>query len=284
MMAVGNGVAGVGLALLAGAAFEVSYVVQAVQARRVRPASAPRLGLLLRLARRPAWAGAILLSVAGFGLQVIALRNAPLTVVQPVLALGLVLLLVLCARVLREPVGRREWLAAAAVVTGVTLLVLAMPSRGPAAHPTGLAIACSTLGCVALVPFALRSTAVGALVPAATAGDALAALAINEVARTTTDHPGVATAAWAVLAAAAGLLALTAEATALQRNAAAVVAPIVLAGQVAIPVILAPLVAGERWGATPLHGGVIALGLITVVAATALLARSPAIARVRQAA
>lgn len=278
MMAVGPELGGVGFAIAAAAAFETSYVVQALEARRVAPVHAVRVGLIARLARRPAWLGGMALSVTGFGLQVVALRHVPLSVVQPVLALGLVFLLVLSARVLGEPVGRREVAAAALMIAGVVLLVALMPARGSADHPGGLAVACAALAGAAVAPLATRSTAPALLVCATVAGDSLAALAINEVARSL----AVVAVAWAALAGAAGLLALTSETTALQRSPASAIAPIVVGGQVAIPVALAPLVAGDRWADTPLGGALVAAGVLLVVAGAALLGRSPAIGRIRQ--
>jgi drug/metabolite transporter (DMT)-like permease len=273
--------AGVALALAAAAAFEGSYVLQALEARRAAPADRPHLGLLSGLARRPVWTFAIGLSGLGFALQVLALRDAPLSVVQPVLALGLVALLALSRAVLGERVGRRELLGAAGVIGGVVVLVLAAPQRTGDANALGLTAAGIALAAVLVAPFVRRSNAPRRLVAAATAGDALAALAVNEVARELTARPPAA-AAWATLAAGAGLLALTAETTALQRSPATVVAPVVLAGQVAIPVALAPLVAGESWAAAPGGGALVGAGLAVVVAAVAVLARSPAVGRLRQ--
>lgn len=272
--------AGVALGLAAALAFEGSYVLQAFEARRAAAVRRPEVALLVRLARRPLWTAAIALSVGGFALQVLALRQAPLSVVQPLLALGLVLLLALSRWVLHERVGRRDLAAVAGVVVGVTVVILAAPERGAAADGAGLAVACVALGGVLLAPYVLRSLAPGALIAGVAAGDALAALAINEVSRALTERPAAAL-AWAALAAAAGLLALAAEATALQRSPASVVAPSILAGQVAIPVLLAPLVAGERWGATPGGGLVVVLGLAVVVASAVGLARSPALGSIR---
>lgn len=272
---------GIALGLAAAAAFEGSYVLQALEARRAATLARPQLKLLARLARRPLWALAITLSLAGFGLQVLALRHAPLSVVQPLLALGLVLLLGLSRVVLGERVGPRELLGVAGVIFGVCIVVVAAPERGAAADATGLAVACGVLAAVVLAPFVRRSVAPVGLIVAAAAGDALAALAINEVARALTDRPLAAT-AWAVLAAAAGLLALAGESTALQRSPASVVAPGVLAGQVAVPVLLAPLVAGESWGQTPGGGALLLGGLAVVVLSAAALARSPAVGTVRR--
>ncbi len=271
---------GIALGLAAAAAFEGSYVLQALEARRARAVTRPEIALLGRLARRPLWVAGILLSLAGFGLQVLALRQAPLSVVQPLLALGLVGLLGLSRWVLHEHVGRRELLGVAGIVAGVCVVVLAAPQRGDAADATGLAAACTVLAVVVLAPFVRRTVAPGPLVAAAAAGDALAALAINEVARALpAPLPAV---GWAALAAAAGLLALTGEATALQRSPASMVAPVVLAGQIAVPVLLAPLVVGERWGQTPGGGLLLVAGLAVVVLSAGALARSPAVGTVRR--
>jgi hypothetical protein len=86
--------------------------------------------------------------------------------------------------------------------------------------------------------------------------------------------------AWAVGAALAGALALTAEMSALQRIAATRVAPVVVAGQVLIPVIAGPLAFDESWAATPLGGALLAFGVLVVAGGAALLGASPALADV----
>jgi hypothetical protein len=73
----------------------------------------------------------------------------------------------------------------------------------------------------------------------------------------------------------AGLLS---ETSALQHYPASRVGPAVMAMQVAIPVGLAPLVGGERWGDTPLDGGVLVLSLVLVTASGVVLTASRAIA------
>lgn len=272
---------GAAIALAAGVLFEASYVLQTLEARRAQPASSrPGLRLLGALARRPRWIVAIAMSVGAFGLQVLALQRAPLSLVQPVLALGLVALLALSATVLHEHVGRREVAAAGGVIAGVAILALAAPARTGPSSAGGLAAAAIVLGVIAAAPFVVRAGADAgtALIASATAGDALAALAMNEVAGDLS-HALLAALAWAVLAAGAGIAALAAEAAAVRRRAVTVVAPVVLCGQVAIPVLLAPLVAGESWSQSPHGATLIVVGLVVVVAAVGVLARSPATAR-----
>jgi drug/metabolite transporter (DMT)-like permease len=277
----GTQATGVALALLAALTFEGAYVLLALEARRLGSPCAPQLGAIARLARRPRWVAAIGLSVVAFAVQVLALRHAPLSVVQPVLALGLVALLGMSHVVLGERIGPRELLGAAGVIAGVVVIVVAAPQRSGAASSLGLAAAGVVLAAVLTWPFLRRSGRPRALVAAATAGDALAALAINEVARAVGTRP-LGAGAWAALATVAALLALAAETTALQRSPASVVAPVVLAGQVAIPVALAPLVAGESWAGPPGGGAFLAGGLLIVVAAVAVLASSPTVGRLPQ--
>jgi hypothetical protein len=63
--------------------------------------------------------------------------------------------------------------------------------------------------------------------------------------------------------------------SALQRLPATRVAPIVLAFQIAVPVIVVAAVGGEDWGSTPLGGAVLAVGLVAVIAGAVVLAASP---------
>jgi drug/metabolite transporter (DMT)-like permease len=265
---------GILLTLAAAACFECSYVLQALEVRAVPAMTRASVGAVRRLAVRPVWLASIALGLAGFGLQVLALRHVPLSLVQPLLATGLLGLLAFSATVLGEPVGRREVAGVAAIVAGVSLIALADPQRGKDAAP-GLAfvLAAVALGIVALSAFARRRPGGGGLLAGAIAADTLAALAAAQAARAL---PGVLPAAgWCVLAAAGGIAAIAAESAVLQRRGAARVAPVVLAGQVAVPVALAPLVIGERWGSP----GLLVCGLALVIAGSALLASSAGVSR-----
>src|SRR5207247_9982669 len=67
---------------------------------------------------------------------------------------------------------------------------------------------------------------------------------------------------------------LLSEMTALQTQPATRVGPIVLVLQITVPVVLAPLVGGERWGS---NGPGLALALAAVALGAALLASSRAV-------
>ncbi len=69
------------------------------------------------------------LSILGFPLQVLALPLAPLVVVQPALAAGLLVLMFLAQRMLGEHAGRYEYMAMGAIVIGVLGAALSAPPR-----------------------------------------------------------------------------------------------------------------------------------------------------------
>jgi drug/metabolite transporter (DMT)-like permease len=263
------------LALAAALCFELSYVLQALEVRSAPTMARPGLGALRRLASRPRWMLGISLGLAGFALQVLALRDAPLTLVQPVLASGLLVLLAFSVVVLHERVGKRELVAVVAIIAGVSAIALAQPARGESTNVIAFTIVVVGLGLVALQAFVRRRPGIGALLAAAIAADAIAALAAAQAARTLPD--ALPSAGWALLAAAGGVATLAAESAALQRRGAARIAPVVMAGQVAVPVALAPLLLGERWSATALGAGLLVAGLAAVVISSAVLAGSPVV-------
>jgi drug/metabolite transporter (DMT)-like permease len=89
--------------------------------------------LVLRLARRPVWLLGIASMILGFVFQLAALRFGPLALVQPILALELLLVFgyLAVAGTRRVRVRRRDWLAAAAMSAGIGIFLgLASPSGG----------------------------------------------------------------------------------------------------------------------------------------------------------
>jgi drug/metabolite transporter (DMT)-like permease len=262
-----------GMACAAGAAacFDGAVAWQALEARQV-PRDVPRL--LLRLARRPRWLAATALAALGWPLQLAALALAPVTLVQPALASGLIVLLVLGATVLGERVGRTEIAGSAAIVAGVAALAIAAPERST--HAAGAAALASTLGAlaaIALLPLAIRGS--GRLTTVA-AGAAFACTGVTSKlvsdALARGDAPAVI--GWAALTGAVVLAGVRDDMSALQRLPATRVAPAILAIEVIVPVALAPLIFGEHWsGAWP----AIVSGLALVTAGLIPLASAPAV-------
>jgi len=275
---------GFGIALLAAVAYDSGYALQAFEARRAPIEQSMRVGLLAHLVRRPIWLASIGLAIVGWGLQVVALTKAPLTLVQPVLALGLFLLLGLGVRVLGEHVGRREWAAVAIIVVAVGLIAWAAPPEpGTVPRDAGLAVALGLLGALTIAPVAasLRSMPpVALLIIGAGAADGLAAFVTKIVSEELESGTLVLAAIWGVAAGVGVLIGLLSESSALQRAAATKVAPTVLVLQIAIPVALAPIVGGESWADTPLGGGVLIGALVLLSLGVLLLAGSRAVSEV----
>jgi drug/metabolite transporter (DMT)-like permease len=240
---------------------------------------------MTHLLTRPLWIGATGLSLLGWPLQIVALAHAPLTLVQPVLALGLVLLLVLGVRILGEHVGPREMAAVALIIASVGVFAWAAPREaGEVDRSIGLVVALGILAVVTVAPYAIglirhRQFPMLLLVASAGAADGMAAFVAKIVAQDATEGALLAVVAWAALVAAVVIVGVISESTALQRFAATRVAPTVLVMQIVIPVVLAPLVGGEGWGNTPLGGGVLVAALAAVALGAGLLASSPAVAQ-----
>jgi drug/metabolite transporter (DMT)-like permease len=279
---------GIAAAVGASLLYNASIAFQALEARGVPHEHSLRPSLIGKLVRNRRWLGATALGLVGWPLEIAALLLAPLTVVQPCLASGLILLLWLGAKRLGEAPGQREWIAVAAIVAGVAGVALAAPER-TTDHASSGAIALA-LGLVAIpiaAPYLSRGrvSAAGQLaVISAGCGYAWTAIASKLL----TDELAAGTLliaiAWLATAAASEGLALLSEMSALQRRPATHVAPIMFAVQVLVPVVLAPLIFGESWADTPLGGALLVASIAVAVAGTVLLAGSAAVGAVISAA
>lgn len=259
------------LALCAAACYDGAIALQAVEARKVHADDSLHPALFARLMRRPRWLAALALDGLGWPFQLGALALVPLSVVQPALALGLILLMIMGERMLGERPGRSELLGVALLTGGVALLAALAPEHS-SHHASTAALACVSigLGLVALTPFALGVDG-RLLVVSAGAAFTLGAL----TSKLLTDELGSGTLwgalAWAAVTGIAALTGKLAETAALQRMGAASVAAPVFAMQAVVPVLAAPALTGEHWSA-----GVPA-GLALVLAGTLLLGRSRAV-------
>jgi drug/metabolite transporter (DMT)-like permease len=264
--------------------YNASIALQALEAREVPGEHSLRLSLIGKLVRNKRWLGATALGLVGWPLEIVALLLAPLTVVQPCLASGLILLLWLGATRLGEAPGRREFVAVAAIVAGVGGVAWAAPER-TTDHAGALAIA-AALAIVAIpiaLPYLLRrrTSVVGTLmVISAGFGYAWTAIASKLLTDELAAGAIVVAALWLGTAAASEGLALLSEMSALQRRAATHVAPVMFAVQILVPVVLAPLIFGESWANTPLGGVALVAFMGLAVAGTVLLAGSKAVGAV----
>ena len=262
--------------------YNVAIALQALEARNVPAEHGLRPSLLLRLVRRPRWLAGAALNFLGWPVQTVALLLAPLTVVQPCLAAGLLLLLAIATRVLHERVGRREVVAILAIVLGVVGLGFSAPHRTTAeANAETLAIVLGVIGVLALLPYVLSAVRRATGLPVAiSAGLAFAWSSISTKllsdALDSGDWTGVIV--WAAATGIAAAIATASEMTALQSRGATEVAPLVFVIQLLVPTVLAPVLVNEPWGSTPLGGAVLAASLLVVSAGATLLASSRVVA------
>jgi hypothetical protein len=264
--------------------YNTSIALQALEAREVGGEHSLRVSLLGRLVRNRRWLGATALGLAGWPLEIVALLLAPLTVVQPCLASGLILLLWLGIARLGERPGRREYTAVGAIVIGVAGVAWAAPSRSTEhAGIVPVMIALVLIAVPLLAPYALRGRsrrAASLAVLSAGCGYAWTAIASKLLTDQLSGGAILAAAVWLATAAASEGLALLSEMSALQRRPATHVAPVMFAIQVLLPVVLAPLIFSESWAETPGGGVALVAFLALAVAGTVLLAGSRAVGAV----
>jgi hypothetical protein len=128
---------GVGLLLALGTAFgSVAGFLYKSRGARVAPAVEFRRPLrsTAELFRSPLYSLGILIALGSWGLHVGALALAPISIVQTVIAGGLVLLTVVADRLFGVRVTRREWIGVALVAAGLAFLAASLGGDADAAH------------------------------------------------------------------------------------------------------------------------------------------------------
>jgi len=270
--------AGVSIALVAAALYALAVGMQAVEARQAPPDETLRLALLGRLVQRPVWLTGAALGVLGWVLQAVALTFAPVTLIEPTLAMSLVFLLFLGARRLGEPVSRWEAVGVVLVAGGLAGLGWAAPAHSPS-HTTGplLVSVLMVLVAVAIAPSALGARRhVQPLFVAASAGVAYAFAGLATKFATDDVHGSAWLGAltWLVMLAVVSVAGQLNENSALQLRPVTRIAPVVFGLNVLVPVALAPALANEPWGRTAGVRIVLLLSIASVAIGMVVLARS----------
>ncbi|MGH2972441.1 MAG: hypothetical protein ACRDLE_10040 [Gaiellaceae bacterium] len=270
-------------AALASGLYNVGLLLQAVASRRGASRSAPR--------SRPAWSDAsscgvggspVGTGVSGWPLQAFALTRAPLTVVQPVLGVGLVVPLIFGAPMLGDRVRRRDMLNVAALIAGVSLLVAVAPPRKiDTTIDARLVIALTALA-VLIVAFLFLTVVLpgrrgSLLIAAAGIGFALSSMTTKLLADAATRHRWVLAAVWLAVTVISAAAALIGEMNALQIRSAGAVSSLVFALETVVPVGLSPLLFGETGNAGSGSLALRACGLALAIAAAVALTRAPVV-------
>jgi hypothetical protein len=274
-------VLGIAAAVAASVFYSLGIALQAMGAKESPREDHLRLALVWSLIRHGRWMLGTGLSILGWPLQVLALLLAPLVVVQPALAAGLLVLVFVGQRMLGEHAGRTEHLAMAAIVIGVIGAGLCAPPRSDShtSERLTILIVLLGLGLASLLPYILRAVRASspATVTIVCAGLAFGwsgiatKLASDDLSR---GFFGLAI-AWGLATAAASAVGVLSESSSLQARPAIQVAPVVFVTQTIVPVVIAPLLFGERFADTPLGGVPLGLSLALLVVGAATLVRSP---------
>ncbi len=273
--------------LAASALFSAGLVLQATETRRVDSRYALHLSLIRQLLSRRRWVQGTVVTFLGYPFHVLALLLAPLTVVQPALAAGLLILLFVGARTGGEKVGPREVAGVVAILAGVIAMTLSAPARAAVETQTvPLLAALAVLAAVTLVPYALerlRGECTPGLTTMATfaagAAYAFSGITTKLVSDDLADDRLVPALGWLAATGVIGGLGFLGQITALQRRSATRVGPVIYVIPVLVPVLVAPFVTGEEWGQTPLGGAVLIASLLVVCVGTALVSGSSSVSR-----
>jgi drug/metabolite transporter (DMT)-like permease len=273
-------VLGIAAAIGASTLYSLGIALQATAAKQTLRSEHLRIGLIRELIGRSRWLHGTGLSLLGWPLQLLALSLAPLVVVQPAMAAGLLVLLAVSERMLGERAGRREHLAVCAILLGVLGAALCAPPHTDAqASDDVLALVLGLLGLASLLPYIMLrvSRRPPAMVTIVGAGLAYGWTGVATKLAADNLHYGLlwVAVAWGLSTAAASVIAALSEMSALQSRPAIQVAPVVFVVQTAIPVALAPVLLGERFTATPLGGVPLAVSLGILMGGAVMLARSP---------
>jgi len=152
-------VLGILAAIGASTLYSLGIALQAADAKQAPREENLRLALAWGLLKRARWLLGTGLSILGFPLQVLALLLAPLVVVQPALAAGLLVLMLLAERMLGEHAGRYEHIAMFAIVAGVIGAGLTAPPRSTThtSEELTITIVLVALALASLLPYLLRA-------------------------------------------------------------------------------------------------------------------------------
>ncbi|MDW4914224.1 hypothetical protein [Streptomyces californicus] len=267
----------VALSLVSAAAYAAAAVAQSRLAGRTDPGTG-----VLRMLGRGAWWSAVGLNAAGALLHVAALNYGPLTLVQPLGALTLVVAVPLGARAAGRRVGRVEWRGTALTLLGLGALLLT--SGGSAPHdtltlPEALGVGAATMAVVAGLS---RPGARPGLRHAAASGitSGVASALTQTLTVAVTDHSGGPLFSWrlltvALLVSAFAMGGLLLSQTAYRGGLGAPLAVVTLANPVAAAAIGLALL-GERLQGGPVSLVLAALGTVAAVRGVVLLSRAQA--------
>lgn len=261
-------------ALAAAICFGLASVMQAVGLRRMSAGGGPNVALLLRALRSWAFVVGTLVDLLGFGFELLALRKLPLFLVQAAVAASLAVTAIAASVVMRERLGRGEWLAVVSVCLGLAALGVSAGPEGAHAVPRGFFLALGgclvglgLLGAAASrLPVRLRTVTMGACAGLCFGVLALAARTLPELSPARLlREPAT------YLVAASGLVAFLLWTSALSSGSVTTATAGMVVGETLLPALAGVLVLGD--GARPGFVPVALAGFVLAVGGALALAR-----------
>jgi drug/metabolite transporter (DMT)-like permease len=281
---------GVAAAVVASCLYNLAVVVQKSQAEIVAETGVAILGPLMA---RPLWLLGVAIQVVGLVFHGFALTEAPVTVVQPIIASGIAFLVLFAALILRERPSARELLGMLLAVSGVSLLALRI--QGPAvlapldADDFAYAVVSAAALAALLLAFGrsprIASTGVGAALVGSAAGVGQGMSdAMNRLAGAWFAPHGWVPPTWVLCAALAllfgfGFQGFVAAQNAFQRYRANTVVPCIVTAQLFVPVAMALILFGQPGPRDGVDACVWSLALLLTLAGIVWLARAPGVER-----
>jgi drug/metabolite transporter (DMT)-like permease len=269
-------------AVISALCYGIASVMQAVAVREASNRSLAQAraggvdpGLVPRMLGQWRFVVSMVIDLAGFVAQLVALRRLPLFAVQAIVAANLAVIAVLATAVIGVTLSLREWLAVTGVVAGVGLLGSSAGAEG-ATHPgitfkIALIAATGAVGLCGMVAARVLRDPARTLVLGTVAGFGfgavgVAARVLNGFAPLTLARDP---AAYAV--AAAGIVSFVFYATALEGGSVTVATSAVVLAETLPPAAVGVVFLGDttRPGLTP----VAAIGFVLAVASAVMLAR-----------
>jgi hypothetical protein len=219
----------------------------------------------------------IIIATASWGLHVAALSLAPISLVQSVIAGGLVLLTVIADRVFGLTVTKREWICVGLVALGLAFLAATMEGTAGSKHshydPATLTLYVGTAVAIGLIAAVLsRRTLAGGPALAVSAGLLWGASDVSI--KALSDHLDEGTFGWihplALVILLASLVGLAVSARSLQVGEAVSVIAITSACANMCTIAAGPAVFGEPLPNNPFELGVRLVAFVLVIGASAL--------------
>src|SRR4051812_26173295 len=136
--------------LVSASALSFGYLLEHAAVRTLPPITLRHpIQSVLHLVRTPRWVAGFTTEICGWGLYVLALALAPLSIVQAAAAGGVGILAVMQSRMTHEPLRRHEQIAVGLSVGGLALLGISLAgAHGEGSDPGELAVALWAAGSI----------------------------------------------------------------------------------------------------------------------------------------